>query len=216
MKNQFRTPVFAIVILVGIYVALQLIADVTATKIVDIGGITLPGGSLVFALTFTWRDMLHKRLGKEWAQAAIWTAAIANVGMAAYFLLTINLPSAQFWGGQDAFVQTLAIVPRITIASIIAELVSELIDTEVYHRLMHRVSERHQWARVLGSNAVSLPIDSLIFGAIAFLGTMPLAGISAIVLGQVVFKAVVTLVSLPMIYFVPSRPIPAVAAYAGD
>lgn len=139
-----------------------------------------------------------------------------NVGMAAYFLLTINLPSAQFWGGQDAFVQTLAIVPRITIASIIAELVSELIDTEVYHRLMHRVSERHQWARVLGSNAVSLPIDSLIFGAIAFLGTMPLAGIWAIVLGQVVFKAAVTLVSLPMIYFVPSRPIPAVVAYAGD
>jgi uncharacterized integral membrane protein (TIGR00697 family) len=203
MKNQ----TFAVVLLVGVYVALQLIADVTAGKIVAIGDITLPAATFIFAITFTWRDMLHKRLGKEWAQAAIWTAAIANVGMALYFVFAIQLPGAGFWQGQEAFASVLGFVPRITVASIVAELVSELLDTEVYHHLIDRIPARHQWARVLGSNAVSLPIDSAIFVTLAFAGTMPLAALVSVALGQVAFKVVVTVVSLPLIYTIPEQPL---------
>ena len=91
MKNR---NIYAITVLVGIYVTLQLIADVAAVKIVDIWGITMPAGTFIFALTFTWRDMLHKRLGKEWARAAIITAAAANLLMAFYFLFAIELNPA--------------------------------------------------------------------------------------------------------------------------
>jgi len=203
MKNQ----TFAVVLLVGVYVALQLIADVTAVKIVEVAGVTLPAATFIFAITFTWRDMIHKRLGREWARAAIWTAAIANVGMALYFLFAIRLNPAVFWSGQEAFAGTLAVVPRITIASILAELVSELLDTEVYHALISRIPARHQWARVLGSNAVSLPVDSIIFVGMAFAGTMPLAALVSVALGQVAFKVVVTVVSLPLIYTIPEQPL---------
>src|SRR5690606_18119348 len=86
VSKKAKSSVFAIVLLVGVYIALQLVADVSAAKIVSIGDITMPAGTFVFAITFTWRDMIHKRLGKEWARAAIWTAALANIGMAAYFL----------------------------------------------------------------------------------------------------------------------------------
>jgi len=197
-----KKPVAAITLLVGVYIALQMTADVAAAKIVDIGGITLPGGTFVFALTFTWRDVLHKRLGKAWAQAAIYTAALANIGMALYFAFAIQLPAAGFWPLQDAFASILGVVPRIAVASILAELFSELADTEVYHWAMHRIGERHQWARVAISNAVSLPLDSLIFATLAFAGTMPMDGIVSIILGQIAFKAVVTVISLPLIYTV--------------
>jgi len=200
MKNR---NVYAVCFLVGIYVAFQLIADVTAVKMVTIAGITLPAGSMIFALTFTWRDMLHKRLGKEWARAAIVTAAVANMLMAFYFLLVIELKPAVWWGGQEAFEGTLGIVWRIAIASIIAELISELVDTEVYHWAMSRISERNQWGRVLLSNAVSLPLDSLIFASIAFYGVMSAGDIWTIIWGQIIFKSLVTFVSLPMIYTVP-------------
>ena len=55
---------------------------------------------------------------------------------------------------------------RITIASIIAEVVSELVDTEVYHWFVRRVTTRHQWARVAVSNAVSIPIDNVLFAVL--------------------------------------------------
>lgn len=207
MSKKAKSSVFVIVLLVGVYIALQLVADVSAAKIVSIGDITMPAGTFVFAITFTWRDMLHKRLGKEWARAAIWTAALANIGMAAYFLFAIELAPASFWSGQEAFASILGFVPRIAVASIVAELVSELLDTEVYHYLIERIPARQQWARVLGSNVVSLPVDSFVFAVLAFAGTMPLAAVAGVAVGQLVFKAIVTLVSLPLIYTVPDHPL---------
>lgn len=202
-----RNTIFTVTFLIAGYIAFQLIADVTAVKIVSVWGWNLPAGSMIFAFTFTWRDMIHKRLGREWARAAIIAAACANLMMAGWFLIATEMAPAVFWGNQAAFEATLGVVWRIALASIAAEVVSELIDTEVYHYTISRISERHQWGRVLASNAVSLPIDSFIFTVLAFGGAMPVAGLWAIAKGQVVFKAIVTIVSLPLIYTVKEAPL---------
>ena len=197
-----KKTIWLIVVLVGGYVTFQLTADVAAAKIVEIAGITMPAGTFVFALTFTWRDILHKKLGRQWARASIIMAAICNVFLALYFVFAIRLPAAGFWLLQDSFAATLGIVWRITLASIAAEVVSQLIDTEIYQLLAPKTRGPWQFLRVLGSNAVSLPVDSLIFGFGAFAGTMPIGAILGIAWGQIVFKAIVTLVSLPGIYLV--------------
>jgi uncharacterized integral membrane protein (TIGR00697 family) len=206
MDNSKRT-IWLIAGLVSGYIMLQLVADVTAAKIIEVWGLTMPAGTFIFALTFTWRDMLHKRLGKEWARAAIVMAALCNLVMVVYFLFAIELTPAVFWENQDAFETTLGITWRIALASIAAEVVSELLDTEVYHALVERIPARHQYLRVLGSNAVSLPVDSLIFATLAFGGTMGVSALWSIIKGQIVFKAIVTMISLPGIYTVPERPI---------
>ena len=131
------------------------------------------------------------------------TAGVVNVLMAAYFMLTSALKPAPFWGDQVAYNLILGVVPRIVGASILAEVVSELIDTEIYHRIKHLAP----WKRVLGSNAVSLPIDSLIFVSVAFAGTMPVAALISVMLGQILLKAVITVISIPLIYVIPDRQI---------
>lgn len=199
-----KTTIWTIVALVGGYVTLQLTADVAAAKMVSIGDMAIPAGTFVFAITFTWRDALHRRLGREWARAAIVVAGAANITMAAYFLLAIALPSAPFWPNQQAFATVLGIIPRITIASIIAEVVSEWADTEVYHRLYNLP----RWLGVVGSNAVSLPIDSFLFVGLAFAGTIPLISMFRVIWGQIIFKAVVTLISIPLIYTVKHSRLP--------
>lgn len=202
-----RKLIWTIVFLLAGYITLQLVADVAAAKIVQIEGWTMPAGTFVFALTFTWRDMLHKRLGKEWARAAIIMAAGCNLFMVLYFQFAIHLPAPVFWEQQAAYSSILGVVWRISLASIAAEVVSELIDTEVYHVLSRRIPTRHQYLRVLGSNTVSLPVDSLIFASLAFGGTLPLAALWDVIWGQIIFKAVVTVISLPGIYTVPERPL---------
>ena len=202
-----KRTIWLVVGLVSGYIMLQLVADVAAAKIIEVWGLTMPAGTFIFALTFTWRDMLHKRLGKEWARAAIVMAALCNLVMVVYFLFTIELPPAVFWENQDAFETTLGITWRIALASIAAEVVSEMLDTEVYHALIRRVPAQHQYLRVLGSNTVSLPVDSLIFATLAFGGTMGLSALWGVIKGQIVFKALVTVVSLPGIYTVPEQPL---------
>lgn len=219
-----RKTIWAIVLIVGSYLVAQAIADVAATKFVTMWGITLPAGSIMFALTFTLRDLIHKRLGREWARAAIVCAAIFNIAQAVYLAWMASMGSPEFFGLADAWNAIFAIVPSITVASIIAEVCSELVDTEVYHfwyEKMVDVRKLPQWTAVLASNAVALPLDSLIFGTLAFsvlpmvLGgdVLPIGAALELVAGQIVWKAAVTIISLPTIYAVKRKPIalPAVA-----
>lgn len=211
-----RNTIWAIVSIIGLYVACQLIADVSATKLVQVGGIVLPGGSIIFAVTFTLRDMIHKRLGKEWARAAIVMAAAFNVILAAYMALMARMNYPEFFALGDAWGSIFAIVPAITIGSIVAELVSETIDTEIYQLWKDKLKKLPQWTRVLASNAVSIPVDSLVFSMLAFVLLPGLFGaesigfmdaMKGIFSGQVVYKAIVTILSLPMIYLVKDNPI---------
>jgi len=155
-RKSAKSLIWMVVLLVGGYITLQLVADVCAVKMVDLWGIVLPGGSLVYAITFTWRDLVHKRLGKRWAQASIFVAAGMNIFMALAFLWLVKMPFPGFWGLQDATATVLAQVPRIVFASIVAELVSQFVDTEIYQFVWNRLGSKHQWLRVVASNGCLL------------------------------------------------------------
>jgi len=108
-------------------------------------------------------------------------------------------------GPQVEFARVLAPVWRITMASIAAEVFAELLDTEAYQWWVTRVTRRYQWARVLVSNGVAIPLDSLLFCWLAFGGTMPVAEVWGIVLANVLIKGAMTVVGLPLIYAVKER-----------
>jgi queuosine precursor transporter len=197
-----QSAVWAVVLLVGGYIFAQVLADVAATKIVSIAGFYIPAGTFIFTVTFTLRDMIHKRLGKEWARTAILTAGGLNLIMAGYLALVAALPPAPFWPWQEAWSQIFGLVPRIVIASIVAEVIAELVDTEIYQIWRQRMRGAPQWTRVVVSNGISLPLDSLIFVTLAFAGTMSITELLALAWGQMVFKGIFTLISIPGIYMV--------------
>jgi len=189
------------------YLLCQIIADVTATKMVEIFGLAVPAAVFIYALTFTLRDVAHKQLGKKTTVFLIITAGVVNVLMAAYFAFTVALKPAAFWSNQVAYSTILGVVPRIVTASIISELISELLDTEVYQLWVDKFPKAPQWSRVLVSNLVSLPLDSVIFVGVAFYGTMPMPALISVMVGQVTVKAAITLISMPLIYIVPTTPV---------
>lgn len=207
--------VWIIVVLVGGYIFAQALADIAATKLVQVGAFAVPAGTAIFAVTFTLRDMIHKRLGKDWAQAVIIMAAVFNLSMAIYLQVMARLPAPSSYPFAEEWSAIFSFVPAIVIASITAEVVSELIDTEVYQWWRTTRSHAPQWTRVLVSNAISLPIDSLLFVTLAFLllppifGTeaLPLAALPPIIGGQILLKTVITLVSMPLIYLVKEQPL---------
>ena len=196
----------AAIILIGSYIAAQMIADIASLKIGLLGSISVDMGTFIYPITFTLRDLVHKTMGKKAAQTLIFTAAAINLVMAAYLMFAAAFPGDPQWGLTAEFSAILAPVWRIVIASIAAELVSELIDTEVYHWFIQR-TRRHQWARVLLSNSVSVPIDNLIFALGAFAGALPWAVVWDIFLINLVIKYGITLLSIPTIYLFPDRAI---------
>lgn len=202
------------VVAVAAYAGAQVIADVASLKIGIVAGRAVDMGTFIYPITFTLRDVVHKVLGRSAARTLIVTCGGVNLFMGAYFAWTASVTSDPAWGLGDEFSTLLGPVWRIVLASIIAEVVSELVDTEVYHWFVTRVTTRHQWARVLTSNAVSVPLDSVLFSVLAF-GALPLLGdhpltlpwgsVWDIVVVNLTVKMLVTVASLPLIYVAPDR-----------
>jgi uncharacterized integral membrane protein (TIGR00697 family) len=195
----------AIVILVASYIALQIFSDVGSLRIVMLGGMSIDAGTFIYPLTFTLRDMVHKTMGKKGAQLMIITAAGFNLLMALYFWVVSILPPDLGVGAQAEFGQVLAPLWRLVFASIVAEVISELTDTEIYSMWKKKVTSRHQWSRVLVSNAVSIPLDSFIFCWIAFGGLFEAAVVWSIFFSNTIIKFATTLISLPAIYLVKEK-----------
>ncbi len=196
-------------IVVSSYVAAQMLSDVASLKIGVVAGLAVDMGTFLYPITFTLRDVVHKLLGRTTARVLILTAAGINLFMAGYLAWAAQVPSDPAWGLGQAFSDVLGPVWRIVLASIVAEVLSELTDTEVYHWFVHGVTHDHQWARVLVSNAVSVPIDNLVFAVLAFApiprlpNSLPWATVGQIFLVNLAVKGLVTLLSLPLIYATP-------------
>lgn len=148
-----------------LYILATLSANVLATTFVTLpGGAMVAVGTLMFGATFTLRDRVHQR-GRRTVYLMIAVAAIANVIMAAL----IGVP----W--------------RIIAASFLAIVLAESADTEVYQRLR----SRSWWVRVAGSNAVSVPLDTVLFTCLAFAGVFPPSVLFAIIIGDMLVKFIV-------------------------
>jgi len=189
-------------IVICAYIAAQMFSDIMSLKIVSLFGLSMDAGTLIYPITFTLRDLVHKTLGKQKARQLIVVAAAINVVMALLFWVTSILPYDLGAGPQPDWDSVLAPVWRIVVASIVAEVLSEFLDTEMYHLWVTKITQRYQWMRVLVSNTVSVPVDSLVFCWIAFGGILPAAIVWAIVWANVLLKGACTLLSLPMIYAV--------------
>ncbi len=205
--SRKRSPILpaAGIVLVSLYIAAQIISDVASLKIAILFGLAVDAGTFIYPITFTLRDLVHKRLGRQAARLVIVLAGGINLFMAAFFAFSAWLPADPSWGLGGEFARVLGPVWRIVVASIAAEILAELADTEVYHLWVTRITRRHQWARVLASNAVSVPLDSLVFCWAAFGGLLPSSTVWSIFLANIIVKSIVTVLSIPGIYLVRSE-----------
>lgn len=128
----------------SVYVTCTLLANYTFDSFVPLGGFFLVNvGTFFFGVTFTQRDRVH-RYGRGAVYAMIGFAAAANVALA----LSLGTPL------------------RYVAVGFLAILLSETADTEIYQRLLRR-----RWlTRVASSNAISAPLDTIVFTVLAFAG----------------------------------------------
>jgi uncharacterized PurR-regulated membrane protein YhhQ (DUF165 family) len=146
----------------SVYILAVLAANFTATWFIPLpvfGMVSV--GTLIFGVTFTQRDRVH-RFGRRRVYVMILLAAVGMVLESVF----------------------LGVEWRIILASFVAIVLSETADTEIYHRLLHR-----SWVqRVTGSNLVSIPLDSLLFNLLAFAGVFAPGMLLAIIFGEIVAK----------------------------
>jgi len=200
MKTSIKENLGAIS--ASLYVSFQLIANILSTKIALLPYLNwaVDGGTIIYPLTFTLRDFVHKSLGKQKSRQIVILAAGVNLLAVLLFVLISKLTPDPSWEFQQAYENILLPVWRITIASIIAQVISELIDTEIFSKIYKKYSDTKA---VLVSNSIALIIDSVVFSFIAFAGSLPMNVVWQIILTNIAIKFILSLVSTPTIKLVP-------------
>lgn len=203
--NEKNNLSFLTILIICSYIACQMISNISSVKIANVLSLAVDGGTFLYPLAFTIRDMAHKTIGKKNTQKLIIVSAIINIFTPIYFYIISQIPADKSWEFNEAFKMTLSPVIRISIASIIASTLSEFVDTEIYHFFVSKITKKYQWLRVLISNAFSIPVDNFLFVAIAFFKVLPINALIGIFIFNFFVKYAVTIISVPMIYLVKEK-----------
>lgn len=207
IRQWFTNPVRMGIAAIMLYTAFQVFADIMSLKATSFFGVTFGAVFFVYPLTFTFRDMIHKTFGKGIARVVIITAVSINLLMVLIFEVYLRMPVVATDEFQvmvhEASELIYGSIWRIVLASMVAEFVSQMIDTELYSVWVRRFGERHQWGRVLFSNAIAAPIDVVIFNLIAFVGLWGNDLILTVTKTEIVIRLVMSVISIPLIYLQP-------------
>ena len=77
------------ILLIGLYVACELVANFTASKPVELpGSIIVPAAVFIYAISFTLVDLINEMLGKKRAWQVIYSAFAADILMAIHIQFT--------------------------------------------------------------------------------------------------------------------------------
>jgi queuosine precursor transporter len=180
-------------ILTGLYVGVVLSAQIGANKIVELPfqDLAAPGGTYLIGVALALIEVAHhtaptRREGWRNAQVMIAMGFAASAILAIWIAIVDAMHAAV--PSQFGF---LADTWRIVVASLAAFIVSESIDNGLGAWLRGRIPDP---LRVVTTNAVSIPLDSLVFLSIAF-------GSLAFLDGQIVAKMEATIViGIPLVW----------------
>jgi len=185
-----------------LYLALVSFANLGSLRVISLLGLSLDGGTLLYPFTFTMRDVLHKKAGAAHTRFIILLTAGLNLLMFGFCWLVGVLPADASVGPQTEYLLVLAPGFRLVLGSILAMALAELLDTGIYSLVRKRFGEKKQWLRVLLSNAVSVPLDTVVFLLIAFGGRYDMPTIIALFFSNILLKYLVAAAASWTVYLV--------------
>lgn len=179
--------------------AATIIANIEVTKCVDMFGLSVTLGNVIYGTTFLATDILNEKYGGSDARKGVLIGFFTTVTFT--LLSQVNLlfiPNSEDVVS-EAMKTVFSFMPRICIASVIAYLISNLLDTFTYD-LIRKHFPKQLWLRNNGSTMTSQLIDSFLFTIIAFAGMFDWLTIIELSLTTYAIKIVVSACDTPFLY----------------
>jgi len=189
-------------LLVHAFVVVLLISNLVAQKICAFGPVRLSGAQLLFPLTYIFGDIFTEVYGYAASRRAIWIGFLASVLLSLMGLVTVALPAAPDWGGQEAFETVFGFVPRLVAASLVAFWAGEFANAFVLAKLKLLTRGRHLWSRTIGSTLVGQAVDTALVMILAFGGSLTPELIGNLILSGYLGKVVYEAAATPLTYLI--------------
>lgn len=168
----------------------------------------LSGAVIIFPLSYIINDLLTEVYGYRKAMLVIWMGLVLSAFVAVAAQLVSWLPAPLYPENQEVaahFNSLFGLVPRTTIASLLAFIVGSQLNAWVMSRMKVATKGRGFGWRAIVSTLVGETSDSLVFYPLAFLGVMPVEAIFSIILTQVAVKTLYEILILPVTSLIVRR-----------
>lgn len=194
--SEWQPKYFAM--LCGLFCGLYVITGAVNSKLIEIGGLVLPAGILIFPLCCIITDLMTEVYGFNRTRQAVWTTLICILLYAAFTQTVMQLPHPSFWEHQADYENIFATSWRLALAGCVAWVFGEFSNSYIMTKLKIRQNASYMPVRFIASTAVGQFFDTIIFMTIAFLGTMPLGDFLTMAIAGWVLKVTYEIFALPL------------------
>ena len=177
-----------------------IICNLQVLKTVEMFGLTMTLGNIVYGSVFLATDLLSEHYGKEEARRGVLIGFVFLVLGTLYMQIALLFTPAPDDWAQPHLAAIFDFLPRVALGSLLAYGVSQLHDVWAFHYWKKKTGGRHLWLRNNASTVVSQLLDSTIFCFVAFAGIFPWEVFWQILVTTYLVKLVVAAFDTPFMY----------------
>jgi len=182
-----------------------IISNIVGQKLIEIGGIDVTAGLIIFPVTYIINDLIAEVWGYRKMRLVIWGGFSLNFLAVIVFRLSIWAPASIHFAYQNSFALILHNAERITVASFIAFLFGSFLNAYVMSKMKIIQRGRHFSVRAVVSTIVGEGADSLVFFTIAFSGVLHHRALLMLIITQTALKTGYEIIALPLTNYVVKR-----------
>jgi uncharacterized integral membrane protein (TIGR00697 family) len=188
-----------------LYVTLQLVCDVTAGKIIQVGWFPVSITIIYFPITYIFADILTEVYGYATGRRVLWTVLFCSVLAAALYQFVVFLPPAPGFEKNAGYVQVFGLVPRVVIGSWVAIFFGEIFNNYVMARMKVWTEGKHLWSRLVASTIFGQFVNTALFYSIALYGVLPTNLLIDSILSGWFLKVIVEVALIPITYVIVGK-----------
>ena len=187
-------------LITALYITFQLVSDVTAGKIVQLGIFTVSVSVLYFPFTYILADVVTEVYGYAKARSVVWMVLFSSVIAGVIYSIVVFLPPAIGFDANDAFTRVLGQVPRILVGGWIAIWMGGISNDYIMAKMKIWTKGKYLWTRTIGSTIVGEGINTVLFFVIALYAVIPSGLLVTSILSGWFLKVAIEVVMTPITY----------------
>lgn len=194
-KNNSVTNHLFLIILTMLYITFMYSSAVLTSKIILFGNSVTLAGVFMVPLIFCISDIVAEVYGYKTAKILVIIAFCCQLVFAGICAIFINLPSPDYWHGNQAYHFVLGPLMRIGVASFFAYMISSMLNIYIISRWKILWRGRFFWLRSIGSSTIGELIFTVLAVVLIQYGKIPYHAMLQIMITSYAVKILASIIS---------------------
>jgi queuosine precursor transporter len=192
-KPYKHDPLKFYTLFVSLYITAMLTTVILAYRLIDLNGITLPGGIFVFPFTFLFSDIIAEIYGYNYARQIMWCGVICEFALASCVYFVIHLPTPPYWHEGAVYNNVMSHYILFVLGDSASIIAGQFINIYCVSKWRVLSRGRYFWLRSLGSSALGELEVSVVSLLIAFYSIMTFSNLVHLIICSYSVKMAISL-----------------------